>query len=241
MSGSRRVGPTMSSEFRRIVVLPSMTTSGEGTWNRSPLLRAAGRAFLARCRRSSYPSDTDDVQGPGHFKGCGLTRRRSDEAEMNRGRAQRTRPQLGVELGCDEVGMAGQLQDLHAPSIVGTTDEPQARVFELRDVCRVDFISVTVPFVDRRGGVQLCRAGLRIQLDRMGPESHRRPHALDRMLLREQVDDRVRSLRIEFRAVRAFQPQGLAGAADGRTLEYQAHALEGDSALGREPSRGDLP
>jgi len=115
--------------------------------------------------------------------------------------------------------MAGQLQDLHASSIVGTTYEPQARVFELPDVRRVDLISVAVPFVDRRGGVQLRSARLGIQLDRMGPESHRRPHALDRVLLREQVNDGMRGFRIEFRAVRASQAQGLAGEADRRELE----------------------
>src|SRR5207245_11269393 len=121
--------------------------------------------------------------------GFGLTRRRPDEPQMKRGRAQRTRPQLRVELGRDEVWMAGQLQDLHASSIVGTTDEPQARVFELRDVRRVDLISVTVPFVDRRRGVQLRSARLGIQLDRMGPESHRRSHDLDRVLPGEQATD----------------------------------------------------
>src|SRR5207245_10986774 len=108
---------------------------------------------------------------------------------MNRGRTQRTRPRLGVELGCNEVRMAGQLQDLHASSIVGTTYEPQARVFELPDVRRVDLISVAVPFVDRRGGVQLRSARLRIQLDRMGTESHRRSHDLDRVLPGEQATD----------------------------------------------------
>src|SRR5438876_10393269 len=115
--------------------------------------------------------------------------------------------------------MAAQLQDLRASSIVGTNYEPQARVFELPDVRRVDLISVAVPFVDRRGGVQLRSARLRIQLDRMGTESHRRPHALDLVLLREQVNDGMRGFRIEFRAVRAAQAQCLAGEADRRGLE----------------------
>src|SRR2546421_687472 len=150
MSGSRRITLTISSKLRRIAVFPSMTTSGEGAWNRPPLL------------------------------------------------------QLGNVPG-------------------------------------VDLVSVSVPFVDRRGPVELGGRGLRVQLDRMCPEAHRRPLSLDRMLFWQQVDDRVRGLRIEFGTVRSLQAQHRAGEPYRRELEPKAHALEGDLVLRGESGRGDLP
>src|SRR5207245_5015849 len=88
MFGSRRIAPTMSSKFRRIVVLPSITTSGGGTWNRSPLLKAAGNAFFARARSCSLPrEDTNDVQCPGLFKVCGLNSPRRERGRGGSGTA----------------------------------------------------------------------------------------------------------------------------------------------------------
>src|SRR2546428_130917 len=98
---------------------------------------------------------------------------------MERGRPQRTRTQLGVELRCDEVRMALQLQDLHPASVVGSTDISEARGLELRDVGRVDLVPVPVPLVDRGGAVQLRGRRVRIDIDLVGTEAHRRAHEID--------------------------------------------------------------
>src|SRR5437773_7662821 len=75
----------------------------------------------------------------------------------------------------------------------------------------------------------------------MGPEAHRRAHSLDRVLLRQEVDDRMRGLRIELGTVRAFQAQGRPHESDRGQLESEAHALERDLVLGCEAGRRDSP
>src|SRR5437773_1803638 len=75
----------------------------------------------------------------------------------------------------------------------------------------------------------------------MGPEAHRRAHSLDRVLLRQEVDDRMRGLRIELGTVRAFQAQGRPRESDRGQLESEAHALERDLVLGCEAGRRDFP
>src|SRR5207244_10680691 len=97
------------------------------------------------------------------LKVCGLACGGANESEMDRGRPQRTRTQLGVELRCDEVSMAFQLEDLHPSSVVGSTDVSEARVLELRDVRRADLVPAPVSLVDRGGAVQL--GGLRVRIE----------------------------------------------------------------------------
>src|SRR5439155_12885210 len=140
MLGSRRIAPTMSSKFRRIVVFPAMTASGEGTWNRSPLLNAAGSAFFARDSSSSYPNDTDEFKGRVSLKVAGSARGRANEPEVDRGRPQRTGAQLRMELRGDEVRMPFQFQDFHPPPVVRPADVSQARILELGDVPGVDLV-----------------------------------------------------------------------------------------------------
>src|SRR5439155_16448612 len=163
MSGSRRIAPTMSSKFRRIVVFPAMTASGEGTWNRSPLLNAAGSAFFARDSSSSYPNDTDQFKGRVSLKVAGSARGLANEPEVDRGRPQRTGAQLRMELRGDEVRMPFQFQDFHPPPVVRPAEVSQARILQLGDIPGVDLVSVSVPFVDRRGPVELGGRGLRVQ------------------------------------------------------------------------------
>src|SRR2546430_4713200 len=57
---------------------------------------------------------------------------------MDRGRPQRPGAQLRMELRGDEVRMAFQFQDFHAPPVVRPADVSQARVLQLGDVPGVD-------------------------------------------------------------------------------------------------------
>src|SRR5256886_2872461 len=74
----------------------------------------------------------------------------------------------------------------------------------------------------------------------MRSESHRRAHSLHGMLLRQQVNDGMRSLRVELGAVRSLQAQDRSGEADRRELEPEAHALERNLVLRGESGRRDL-
>src|SRR5437660_7555764 len=83
------------------------------------------------------------------LKVAGSARGGANEPKVNRGRPQRTGAQLRMELRGNEVRMAFQFQDFHAPSVVRPANVSQARILQLGDVPRVDFVPVSVPFVDR--------------------------------------------------------------------------------------------
>src|SRR5438309_6149392 len=85
------------------------------------------------------------------LKVAGSARGRANEPEVDWGRPQRTGAQLRMELRRDEVRMAFQFQDFHAPPVVRPTDVSQARILQLGDVPGVDLVSVSVPFVYRCG------------------------------------------------------------------------------------------
>src|SRR2546428_11278374 len=146
-----------------------------------------------------------------------------------------------MELRGDEVRVAFQLEDLHPPSPVRSADVSKARIFEFRDVRRVDLVPMPVSLENRRGPVQFCRLRVRIYVDLVRPEAHRRAHPLDTPLLREQVDDGMWRLRIELRTVRALQAEVVARETNRCELEPEAHPLERDVVLGGVSYRGDLP
>src|SRR2546425_7458707 len=160
---------------------------------------------------------------------------------MDRGRPQRPGPELRMELGGDEVRVAFQFEDFHPPSPVRSADVSKARIFEFRDVHRVDFVPMPVSLENRRGPVQFCGLRVWIHVDLVGPEAHRRALSLHAPLLREQIDDGMRRLRIELRAVRALQAEVVARETNRRELEAQAHPLEWDVVLGGVSYRGDFP
>src|SRR5439155_27004504 len=124
----------------------------------------------------------DEFKGRVSLKVEGSARGRANAPEVDRGRPQRTGAQLRMELRGDEVRMPFQFQDFHAPPVVRAAYVSQARILQLGDIPGVDLVSVSVPFVDCRGPVKLGGRGLRVQVDRMCPEAHRRPLSLHRML-----------------------------------------------------------
>lgn len=60
---------------------------------------------------------------------------------------------LGVELHADKPGMVGQFENLHAVAVGVFADKGEAVLGQGVDVCRVDFVAMTVAFGDdkRRG------------------------------------------------------------------------------------------
>src|SRR5439155_1407080 len=119
-----------------------------------------------------------------------------------------------------------QFEDFHPPSPVRSADVSKARIFEFRDVRRVDLVPMPVSLENRRGPVQFCGLRVRVHVDLVGPEAHRRAHPLHAPLLREQVDDGMRRLRIELGTVRALQAEVVACETNRRELEPEAHPLE---------------
>src|SRR2546428_13916562 len=130
-----------------------------------------------------------------------------------------------MELGSDEVRVAFQLEDFHPPSPVRPANVSKARIFEFRDVRRIDLVPMPVSLENRLGPVQFCRLRVRIYVDLVGPEAHRRAHPLHTPLLREQVDDGMWRLRIELGTVCALQAEN---ATSRRRPAPGATGCEGD-------------
>src|SRR3989441_1313753 len=146
-----------------------------------------------------------------------------------------------MELRGDEVRVAFQLEDFHPPSSVRSADVSKARIFEFRDVRRVDLVPMPVSLENRLGPVQFRGLRVRVHVDLVGPEAHRRAHSFQATLLREQVDDGMRRVRIELGTVRALQAEVVARETNRCELEPEAHPLERDVILGGVSYRGDLP
>lgn len=65
-----------------------------------------------------------------------------------------------MELHADKPRVIAQLNDLHALAAIVAADEVQPGLGEARDVGRVDFVAVTVAFVDGGGiAVEFAEAG----------------------------------------------------------------------------------
>ena len=78
-------------------------------------------------------------------------------------------------------------------------------------------------------------------LDRLGAEAHRAAEVLDLLLLREQVDHRVRRLGVHLRRVRAVEPDHVARELRDGDVHAEADAEVRDRVLAGDPAGEDLP
>src|SRR5207248_6112010 len=131
--------------------------------------------------------------------------RGADEAAEERRGAGRPRLELGMELTGDEPRMAGELDYLdEAPAVERAADD-EAGSDELLAVVVVHLVTVPVALEDDRVAVQLARLRPLGHLHRLPPEAHRPAEIFDALLLREEVDDRERRLRVHLRRVGAVE------------------------------------
>src|SRR5438034_3471452 len=137
----------------------------------------------------------------------GARERGADELPEERRRPRRARLELRVELAGHEPGMVGELDDLDEPTLLERSGHSEPRVDQRRAVVVVDLVAVAVSLVD--DGLAVCVVGAcpLHELDRLRTQSHRAAEILDLLLLRQQVDHRVRGLRVHLRRIRPFETE----------------------------------
>mmetsp|Transcript_3119 Transcript_3119/g.7052 ORF Transcript_3119/g.7052 Transcript_3119/m.7052 type:complete len:660 (-) Transcript_3119:273-2252(-) len=154
----------------------------------------------------------------------------------------RSRLELGVELAADEVGVAMQLEDLHALPRDVASDELHTALLQLLDVIDVDFVPVSVPLVESsRAVVELRRLALGV-LEHSAPraETHGAAHVSARHLGHED-DELVRRLLVELGRVRGGVPEDRARELNHSHLEAEADAEVWHAVLARVLGSGKLP
>ena len=166
--------------------------------------------------------------------------RRADELAEERRRARRPRLELRVELARDEPRVVGQLDDLDQPPLLERARDDEARVDELLAVLVVDLVAVAVALVDDGLVVGVARPRPLRDLDRLRAEPHRAAEILDLLLLREQVDHRVRRLGIHLGRVGALEPDDVPRELGDGDVHAEADAEVRDPALARDPAGEDL-
>src|ERR1700692_3538185 len=92
-----------------------------------------------------------------------------------------------------------------------------------------------VPLVDHRLGVQLAYRRVWVELDRIRAQAHGPTHVGDLLLLREQVDHREWSLRVELGGVGALHARHVP-----RELGYGDLHTQADTEVGHPALAGDL-
>jgi len=162
---------------------------------------------------------------------------RLDEGEERRRGAAGPRLHLGVELGGEEEGVAGDLGDLHPVPVLPRKDHPL--LLDPGDVLGVHLVAVAVPLDDSKGAVDLLGEGPLPEDRLVVPEAHRRPHILHPLLLGEDGDDGVRRLP-ELPGARAVQAEDVAAELDDGKLHPKAYPQIGDAVLAGEPDRRHL-
>src|SRR5436190_5764180 len=227
------------------VIATTAHAPGWRTISQSPV----GQVSISRRRYLPW-KPSRDAAGAGRSSGGdddGLLRSRSperrgrtDELPEQRVRTRRPGTELRVELSRDEEGMVRKLDDLHEAPVLRLARHDQAAALERLLVERVDLESVAVPFVDDRLTVGLRGSRSGDEMARLRPEPHRGPHVRHVLLLREEVDHRVRRRRIELRGVRALQPTHVASELHDGALEAEADAEERHPLFPRVADRLDL-
>ena len=111
----------------------------------------------------------------------------------------------------ERVVVPAQLDDLDEPLIGrgARADEP-SRLEPAAQVV-IDLIAMPVALVHDRFAVELAHPGPVVQLHRVGAEAHGPAHVGDLLLLGQEVDHRVRRLRVHLGRVRALHPDGMPG------------------------------
>ncbi len=136
--------------------------------------------------------------------------------------------------------MLGKLDDLDEPPLLERARDDEAGLHEPLAIEVVHLIAVPVSLQDHRLAVQLARLGAPGYLDRLGAEAHRAAEILDSLLLRQEVDHRVRRLRIHLGRVRAVQADDVPSELGDRDVHAEADAEIRDPPLARDAACEDL-
>src|SRR5438105_10965069 len=145
-----------------------------------------------------------------------------------------------MELAGDEPRVPGQLDDLDETSLLDRARNDQACIDEAWPEVVVDLVAVPMALVDHRLTVGLVGPGSRGELHRLRAEPHRAAEILDLLLLRQQVDYRIRSLGIHLGRVRSFEPDDVARVLRDGDVHAEADAEVRNATLARDPAGKDL-
>src|SRR5712671_2617224 len=180
-------------------------------------------------------------------RGLGLAglvlQRGLDERRKERMPAAGRRSEFRMELAADEPGVRRQLDHLAQLLALGEAGNAQALVLQSLHVLVVDLVAVAVAFVDHVRAVDLARQAPGLERGALSAQAHRPAEiglfvaALDPAVavlpLGHEGDHRVRRVAVEFRAVRAREPDDVARKLDHRELHAQADAEIRDLVLAR--------
>src|SRR5882672_3676875 len=164
-----------------------------------------------------------------------------DERRKERMAAAGRRGEFRMELAADEPRVRWQLDHFAQLLALGEAGNAQALVLQPLHVLAVDFVAVAVAFVDHVRAVDLAREAPGLEGGALGAQAHRAAEiglfvaALDAAVavlpLGHERDHRVRRVAVEFRAVRAREPDDVARELDHRELHAQADAEVRDLVL----------
>ena len=137
--------------------------------------------------------------------------------------------------------MVGQLDELDEAVVGGGPRAAQPCGFEPRAVAGVHLVAVAVPLGHGARVVDLGDLGAGREHRRVRPEPHGAALVDHVRLVLHEVDDRVRSARVELPRVRAVEPREVARHFDHHHLQPEAEAEAGDPVLACVPGGSHHP
>ena len=136
--------------------------------------------------------------------------------------------------------MVRELDHLDQQSLLERAGDDETAVDERRPVVIVHLVTMTVSLVHDGFAIGSVRTRSHGQLDRLSAEPHRPAEVLDLFLLRQQVDDGMRSLRIHFRRVRTVESEHVASKLRDGDVHPETDAEVRNRSLARDSAREDL-
>ena len=136
--------------------------------------------------------------------------------------------------------MLRKLDDLDEASFLERPGDHEPCVGQLLAKPVVYLIAVTMALVHHYLVVCVASSCAGSELDCLGAEAHRPAEILDFLLLRQQIDDGKRCLRIHLGGVRALEPADVSSELGDGDVHPEADAEVRDLALARDLAGRDL-
>src|SRR5919201_1095539 len=145
-----------------------------------------------------------------------------------------------MELTGDEVRVLGDLDDLDELLLGPDAGDVEAVLLQRPHVVVVHLEAVAMTLLDDPLTVETRGAAALFEDDRVETEPHRAALVGEATLLGQEVDDRMRRVRIELRGIRAGEPAHVPRVLDHRALQTETDAEERHALLAGVSHRLDL-
>ena len=119
-----------------------------------------------------------------------------------------------------------QLYNFHKTAIRQRTAENKSLANDFLAEGIVELVAMAMALIDKLGVIGLAGQRIRINLARIQTKAHRAAHVLDIKLLRHEVDNRMRAVRIELGAVGISHTADVTRKLDNSALHSQADTEE---------------